>query len=255
MRTLFDNVEAAAVPAPPTVRAIAPMVRVTEAYDAWWGFAYERQQIYYRRLRGEAAPWTDDPTLSRYRFTNSYRAADRVSQYLIKEVIYVEDLPQTANEVVFRILLFKFFNRIETWEALTSQLGSVALADDPFARIDEILSGEFAAGRHIYSAAYIMPTWRSRNISARKHQTHLALLREMMADCLGDRLADAPTMKAAFEAASLLSNDRRFPRLPVHHRYQLQRHCGLLRNGICSRWPRCPRGVAKVFRRRRGTVG
>ena len=199
MRTLFDNVEAVAVPAPPAVRAIAPMVRVTEAYDAWWRFAYERQQIYYRRLRGEAAPWTDDLTLSRYRFTNAYRVADRVSQYLIKEVIYPDDLPQDANEVVFRILLFKFFNRIETWEALTSQLGSVALADNPFARIDEILSGELAAGRHIYSAAYIMPTWRSRSIGARKHQTHLALLREMMADCLGDRLADAPTMKTGFE--------------------------------------------------------
>ena len=199
MRTLFDNVEAVAVPAPPAVRAIAPMVRVTEAYDAWWRFAYERQQIYYRRLRGEAAPWTDDLTLSRYRFTNAYRVADRVSQYLIKEVIYPDDLPQDANEVVFRILLFKFFNRIETWETLTSQLGSVALADNPFARIDEILSGELAAERRIYSAAYIMPTGRSRKISARKHQTHLALLREMMADCLGDRLADAPTMKAGFD--------------------------------------------------------
>ena len=199
MRTLFDNVELTPVPTPPPVLAVAPTVKVTEAYDAWWGFAYERQQIYFRRLNGQAAPWTDDPTLSRYRFTNAYRAADRVSQYLIKEVIYRDGLPQDPNEVIFRILLFKFFNRIETWEAITSRLGLVTLADDPFVRIDELLSSELDAGRRIYSAAYIMPTRRSRSGKARKHQSHLALLRKMMADRLGDRLADAPTMKAGFD--------------------------------------------------------
>ena len=199
MRTLFDNVELTAVPTPPPVLAVAPTVKVTEAYDAWWGFACERQRIYFRRLNGHAAPWTDDPTLLRYRFTNAYRAADRVSQYLITEVIQRDDLPQDPNEVVFRILLFKFFNRIETWEKLTSQLGSFALADDPFARINELLSSELDAGRRVYSAAYIMPSRGSRSGKARKHQTHLALLREMMADCLGERLADAPTMRAGFD--------------------------------------------------------
>jgi hypothetical protein len=44
-------------------------------------------------------------------FTNAYRAADRVSQYLIRNVIYQSDLPGNADELVFRILLFKLFNR------------------------------------------------------------------------------------------------------------------------------------------------
>ena len=199
MQSLLDNVETDTVAAPPTIRSIAPMVKVTEAYDAWWEFACERQKIYYRRLRGSAAPWTDDQTLSKYRFTNAYRAADRVSQYLIKDVIYSEEFPQDPNEVVFRILLFKFFNRIETWEALTNELGCFTLADNPFERMDEILCAELAAKRKIYSAAYIMPPWRSPKAVARKHQTHLALLKLMMADRLGDRLAEAPNMIAGFE--------------------------------------------------------
>ena len=199
MRTLLENVEAGVVPAPPTIRSIAPTVKVTDAYEAWWKFAYERQKIYYRRLRGSAAPWTDNPTLSKYRFTNAYRAADRVSQYLIKDVIYSDEFPQDPNEVVFRVLLFKFFNRIETWEALTSELGCLSLADKPFERIDQILCAKLAAGQKIYSAAYIMPPWRSPKTVARKHQTHLALLQLIMADRLGDRLAEAPTMTAGFE--------------------------------------------------------
>jgi len=51
-----------------------------------------------------------------YRFTNVYRASDRVSQYLIRRVIYEGD--QSEEEVFFRTLLFKIFNRIETWEIL-----------------------------------------------------------------------------------------------------------------------------------------
>ena len=196
--SLFDEVEIdVTVPTPPTIQAAAPKARVTAAYDAWWWFAYERQRIYYRRLDGKPAPWTLDRTLTDYRFTNTYRAADRVSQFLIRDVIYRHDLPQTPNEVVFRVLLFKLFNRIDTWEALTSALGVVALADDPFQRIDEVLTAEIEAGRRIYSAAYIMPT--SRSSTGRKHQAHLALLRQMMADQLGDRLAGTTSMQAGFD--------------------------------------------------------
>ena len=196
---LHDDKSVATMTPSTAVRAIAPNAKVTEAYNAWWRFAYERQRIYYRRLRGEAAPWTDDTTLAQYRFTNAYRGADRVSQYLIKNVIYAEALPHSANEVVFRVLLFKLFNRIETWEALTRELGSVVLADGPLARIDEILTDELSAGRRIYSAAYIMPTSRSHGAGSRKHRMHLELLRLMMTDRLGDRLADAKSMQAGFD--------------------------------------------------------
>ena len=198
-RFLHDDRPVATATPSTAVRASAPTAKVTEVYDAWWRFAYERQRIYYRRLGGEAAPWTDNPTLAQYRFTNAYRAADRVSQYLIKNVIYDKALPHSANEVVFRVLLFKLFNRIETWEALTRELGAVVLADKPLPRIDEILTNELSAGRRIYSAAYIMPTFRSHGTGSRKHQTHLELLRVMMTDRLGDRLADVKSMRAGFD--------------------------------------------------------
>ena len=198
MPTLFDDLEPAQIPTPVAVRNEAPDAKVTEAYDAWWWFAYERQRMYYRRLDGKPGPWTMDRTLTHYRFTNAYRAADRVSQYLIRQVIYRDDLPKDPNEVVFRTILFKLFNRIETWDAMTRALGAVTLADSPFERIDEILTAELEAGRQIYSGAYIMPTSRS-GAAGRKHQAHLALLRKMMADQLGDRLAATTSMQAGFD--------------------------------------------------------
>jgi hypothetical protein len=59
-------------------------VMASEVLATYWRFAGERQHIYHARLRGASAPWTLDPVLSQYRFTNAYRAADRVSQELIR---------------------------------------------------------------------------------------------------------------------------------------------------------------------------
>src|SRR5882757_2662938 len=83
-------------------------------FDSYWQFAAERQAIFFRRISGEAAPWTEDEILSTFRFTNAYRASDRVSQYLIRHVIYDGD--HSAQDLVFRIILFKLFNKIETWQ-------------------------------------------------------------------------------------------------------------------------------------------
>src|SRR5215472_10574235 len=91
-------------------------MRPTKVFDTYWRFAAERQAIFYRRLENNLGLWTSDPILQNYRFTNAYRAADRVSQYLIREVQYGVKRSQAHQEVFFRILLFEIFNRIETWE-------------------------------------------------------------------------------------------------------------------------------------------
>src|SRR5690349_12726961 len=60
----------------------------TAVYDTYWRFAASRQAMFMKRVAGERPPWTDDPVLASHRFTNVYRAADRVSQYLIRYVLY-----------------------------------------------------------------------------------------------------------------------------------------------------------------------
>src|SRR5437867_2269407 len=54
----------------------------TEVFDTYWKFAFERQAIFFRRANAEPWPWTIDPILSDYKFTNVYRASDRISQFL-----------------------------------------------------------------------------------------------------------------------------------------------------------------------------
>jgi hypothetical protein len=169
--------------------------RTSVVFDTYWRFAVERQAVFFRRLSGARPPWTSDAILAAHRFTNAYRASDRVSQYLINRVI--PEGEQSPEELFFRILLFKLFNRIETWEYLRSSFGTPRFAEYRFGQYDLILTRALAERRRIYSAAYIMPSPRLG--AHRKHANHLRLLERMMADRLPLKLTEAPSLQAGYE--------------------------------------------------------
>jgi hypothetical protein len=172
---------------------------LTAVYDSYWRFAVERQNIFFNRLANATRPWTTDPVILVHKFTNAYRASDRVSQYLIRNVIYRDDLPSSASEVLFRTLLFKLFNKIETWELLEQTFGEITFASYQFEHYNNVLSKAMQAGERIYSAAYIMPPGGSSFGYPAKHQNHLKLLERMMADDLAGQLGNMPRMQSAFE--------------------------------------------------------
>ena len=171
--------------------------KTTAVFETYWRFASERQAVFFRRLRGQEPPWTDDPILREHRFTNTYRASDRVSQFLIRRVIYEGD--QSPEEVFFRTIMFKTFNKIETWRLLEGKLGAVTYADYSFKRYDRVLSAALKKGERVYSAAYIMPSG-GRSFGHRvKHRNHLKLIELMMADSMPTRVCDARSMQQVFE--------------------------------------------------------
>ncbi len=173
-------------------------MKTTVVYESYWSFAAERLSMFYRRLADPIGPWTDDPILRAFRFTNTFRATDRVSQYLIREVQYRADRLQTPREVFFRTILFKIFNKIETWEALERAHGPLMWDSIDLGKVDQTLNQLHAKGRRIYSAAYIMPAPLLGQ--KRKHSNHLALLARMMADRLPDRLRQAPDLRTIYES-------------------------------------------------------
>ena len=181
---------------PLVFRSLSP-ARPTVVYDTYWRFAAERQEVFFRKLEGGEPPWTEDPIIARHKFTNAYRASDRVSQSLIRHVIYEGD--QSVPEVFFRTILFKLFNKIETWELLKSKLGRATWEDYSFEQFDSVLAGAMASKTRIYSAAYIMPSGNNSFGYRQKHRNHLKLLERMMEDEVPCRIADMATMRQAFE--------------------------------------------------------
>jgi hypothetical protein len=169
----------------------------TVVFDTYWRFAAERLAMFYRRYSDPRGPWTSDPILKTYRFTNAYRAADRVSQYLIREVQTRSDRPQAPREVFFRTMLFKIFNRIDTWEALEERLGPILWRGMDLAKVDRALEDFRQQGQKIYSAAYIMPSPAFGH--PRKHSNHLALLARMMEDRVPERVRQAPSLRSVYD--------------------------------------------------------
>ena len=182
-------------PGPIVFSKLAPAIP-SEVYDTYWQFAAKRQNVFFHRLRGAPPPWTDDPILLRYKFTNAYRASDRVSQYLIRNVIY--DGPQDETNVFFRTLLFKLFNKIETWELLQQAFGNLTYANFDVKAFDTVLATAMSEKQPIYSGAYIMPSGGKYG-DAKKHRNHLKLLKTMLADRVPARLSDMKRMRDAFE--------------------------------------------------------
>lgn len=86
----------------------------------FFAFARARHQIYLDRQAGRPEPWTDDPILAKYRFTNVFRELDRTTLWFREHVrqylLHAEEEGQIMGTILFRTL-----NRIETGEVIFNQ--------------------------------------------------------------------------------------------------------------------------------------
>ena len=180
-------------------RAVSPTPR-QRVLDAYWRLAHERQRIFFARVKGLPAPWTSNRILGSYKFCNAYRASDRVSQYLIREVIYGAHGDLAAEDVLLRIVFFRLFSKIETWEAIESRLGPVSCQNFDIEAIDRCLEDIRAGGRSIYTSAFILCANRAFG-HERKHRNHLALLETMTAKGrLSTEVSRANDLEALYRA-------------------------------------------------------
>lgn len=169
-----------------------------ELFDAYWTFAAERHAIFERRLAGLHAPWTEDPILARYKFCNTYRAVDRVTQYLIRDVIGREDMP--ADDVFCRIVLFRLFSKETTWAAMEHSSGGVRRSTLDPAALGAALADQRTRGP-IYTSAFILAPPTGPAGGASKHVHHLELVAAMFRPSqLGAALGRATSLREVYMA-------------------------------------------------------
>jgi hypothetical protein len=176
-----------------------PVVR-PEVHDAYWVFAARRQRIFEERARGLLGPWSGDEILGTFKFCNTFRAADRVSQYLIREVIYTECAAELDPEDVFlRIVLFRLFSKESTWDALEEATGGIRRTTLDVEALGDLLE-EMRTRAPIYTAAFILAA-PSVYGHAAKHRNHLALVADMFRrGGLGEALGQAGSLADVYEA-------------------------------------------------------
>lgn len=127
-----------------------------EAFRYFFYFMEERMNIFWEKYYSPQNLLTKDKVFIKHKFTNVYRASDRVSQYLINNVIYNKNyIDNSAEDILLRILIFKVFNKIETWEFLTSKIGEVSVKNFDPEKISSLLS-ERIKSTPIFNSAYLM---------------------------------------------------------------------------------------------------
>jgi hypothetical protein len=176
----------------------APFPR-KEVYDLYWHFAAERQRAFEHRVEGQPRPWSNDRILQEYKFCNVYRASDRVSQYMIREVCYHDD-PCTAEDRLFQIIAFRTFSKITTWQSLRQFIGH-------YPTLDDLANGSFGEGLEwakiqnsgLYTGAFILCATDAYGQSS-KHRNHVELFRHMfLKDELGIRLLEASSLRQIYD--------------------------------------------------------
>ena len=121
----------------------------------FWHWVRERHRIWYaRHVEGRPPPWTDDPYLRAYRFTNVYRRLDPGTAWLVDHVAEGRfDLDASDDEVLLNVLAYRQGLREDSkahvgW--LTIDEAGLSNADDVRARM-----ADFGPG-HPYTGAYLL---------------------------------------------------------------------------------------------------
>ena len=218
-----------------------------EVFDLYWIFASRRQAAFKKRLAGGEPPWTKDPIIQRFKFCNVYRAADRVSQYLIRNVAYNQ---LEGNEVdrLFRIVAFRTFSNSMTWDSVTTRLGHApTLADLSSGRFQKALDAAKLARGGLYTGAFILCATKAYGFN-QKHHNHVALFQHMfLREFLGERLLKA---KSLAEIVGLLES---FPLTGPFMSYQIAidlNYSDMIdfnENDFTQAGPGALRGIRKAF--------
>ncbi|KMY68346.1 hypothetical protein AAU61_01230 [Desulfocarbo indianensis] len=165
-----------------------------EILRLYWYWAAERQNIFFARLAGQPEPYTDDPILQEYKFTNAFRASDRTSQYLIRYVIYPQDnIDYSPEDTVFRVLLFKRFNLISTWQWIAKHFFPVMLEGFELDRYVDAFEQLHEQVGSVYSTAY--NAGRVQGPHPSKYGNHLLALKQAERSGLFQRILEANSLR------------------------------------------------------------
>lgn len=115
--------------------------------DDFFNFMKERHAIYIRRNRGDPWPWTNDPILKEYKFTNVYRELDMGTVYCREQI----RKPYAGHqELFFNIAMYRLCNWIPTYE----NIGFISNFDANY--VNGVLRKMRQRGEQIFTGAHMI---------------------------------------------------------------------------------------------------
>ena len=130
----------------------------------FWGFVVERDLVWQRREAGYPPPWTNDPFIGKFWFTNVHRDRDVGTRWIVDRV--TSQPPPTIVDVLFQLVCYRSLNRLSTYVACDLPLSSSrGHFDQWYERVDELAKhGAVGSAKHYTSMRrlpMVMESWET----------------------------------------------------------------------------------------------
>jgi hypothetical protein len=114
-------------------------------------FMTKREALRLKKEGGAPWPWSDDPILNEYKFTNVKREHDRTTRWMRANWTGPHE-NRPAGEIIFNCALFRYFGTVEFAEAVGWQdcWDATSVAD--------LAESRMQSGLRVFTGAYIVPT-------------------------------------------------------------------------------------------------
>jgi hypothetical protein len=122
---------------------------VRDPYQTFVYYLNERELIRQKRYAGERGPWTTDPILSRYKFTNILRKYDRTTKWLVRNW-YNPNRDKSLEIIALNCAIARYFGSIDFCEAVGFQQSW-----EPDFLIQSATE-RLATGKKVFTGAYII---------------------------------------------------------------------------------------------------
>lgn len=132
----------------------APTWENATSWESYLYFVWEREAIKLARENGHSAPWTSDPILSQYKFTNVRRRDDRVSIWIIENII---EPYKNRDDLWFTLLIARLINWPPTLKRLL-EANVIPCEPSQFnpVKFSEVIENFKKSTSKVYSGAYMV---------------------------------------------------------------------------------------------------
>ena len=166
--------------------------------ELFTNYINERESIRKAKESGMPFPWTNDPILRDYRFTNVRRTDDTVSKWYIEGIAQNPEL--NIEQKVLNAILFRCWNKPETSLIFQQPIKdftreNIKAIDEQATRVLDILGDDYKQYGSAYFQSGLKGAWKREGHSANRM---LDLLSELLISYDIEAIIESPTPLDAF---------------------------------------------------------
>ena len=132
------------------------------ATSRFFDYMKKRELIRLRKEAGQPRPWTDDPILQEYKFTNVRRHYDWTSN-MLRSTFYSDHFDDDPRSILMNCAVYRYFGTFEFAKAV----GWYDYDDFDLWKIEDCATDRLANGERVFTGAYVVT---NQGMSAPKPQ-------------------------------------------------------------------------------------